>query len=163
MLAVLRLGAVYVPLMPDLPQQRLALMAENADVRLVIADQTSAAVVATLNALPSLMISEVMQDDWLAEFESPSVAVGADDLAYILYTSGSTGTPKGVAVHHRALVNYLEDAMEDYWDETLCCGVVSSPLQFDATLVTQLLPLCVGGKVVLLDDDDKILANLYHH
>ncbi|CAM2064002.1 Amino acid adenylation domain-containing protein [Sulfidibacter corallicola] len=104
LLAVLRTGAVVVPLDPRLPHQRLAFTAENAAVRWVIGagakpdwlDTETSWFTVALDARPAEPLDEAWAD------------VDPEDPAYIIYTSGSTGRPKGVAVSHRAIANYAQ-------------------------------------------------------
>ena len=83
---------------------------------------------------------------------SPSGAT-PDHLAYVIYTSGSTGTPKGVEIPHRAVVNVLsaigrEPGMRS--GETL---LALTTLSFDISVLELVLPLLVGGRVVIASRD----------
>lgn len=83
---VVLLGAVYLPLDPDLPSARIeAMVHDAAAVRVVDADSVPA------GDPPATSL--------------PGAAL--DDPAYLLFTSGSTGRPKGVVVGHRAIDNRI--------------------------------------------------------
>jgi amino acid adenylation domain-containing protein len=108
MLAILKAGGIYVPLDPEYPKDRLAFMA--ADTRMpVMLTQKSLA-----GRLPEFSGTVLRLDsDWesiAAESSDPVQSrVTAQSLAYIIYTSGSTGQPKGVPVPHRAVVRLVRD------------------------------------------------------
>jgi amino acid adenylation domain-containing protein len=62
-------------------------------------------------------------------------------IAYLIYTSGSTGKPKGIAVPHRSIVSYLVSIQEKYNIEEGSQFALHSPISFDLTLTSLLLPL----------------------
>lgn len=97
-LAVLSVGAVYVPLAPDLPESRLAIIAESCTMRALLSDSKDVAAGLT-----------VLAPTKAAEFDPASRPTDPDTLAYIIYTSGSTGQPKGVRLTHRAAMNTIAD------------------------------------------------------
>ncbi|MQA26599.1 MAG: amino acid adenylation domain-containing protein, partial [Micromonosporaceae bacterium] len=96
---------------------------------------------------------------------TPEQAAGTGaDLAYVIYTSGSTGIPKGVAVEHRSVRNLL-DSMRGILDagpDDVWLGLTS--LSFDISTLELMLPLCTGGRTVLVPDrdvaDGRALATL---
>ena len=106
-------GAVYLPLASDLPPERLAFMARDAGVTLLVALDDATAPDALSHALPPAFRPEAMTPDFRrSHAERPNVPGDADDLAYILYTSGSTGRPKGTLIGHAGLVNMVLSAGE---------------------------------------------------
>lgn len=145
LLGILKAGAAYVPLDPELPPARLDLILEDAAPRLVLT--------------PVLLASIEPGDD------SPLPAPEADQLAYVIYTSGSTGRPKGVAISHRSLANVLVSLASQP-------GLVSSDVllavttvSFDIAAVELFLPLTRGARTVLARptvaaDGEALLAAL---
>ncbi|BFR47067.1 non-ribosomal peptide synthetase [Nitratidesulfovibrio sp. HK-II] len=111
--AVLRLGAVYVPVAPGLPAARLRAMLEDLGAPVVICDPRFASAFDGCGG-------RVLVPDTLAPDAYTPVprglppagpagrgGVAPDSVAYVIFTSGSTGRPKGVQVEHRSLCNRL--------------------------------------------------------
>ena len=106
-LAALKAGACYVPLDPSYPVDRLAYMAADAGVRVVILRRDAGA-----PDLRGMTGAPIWLDDIEAALASlptgalPALSTG-HDLAYIMYTSGSTGRPKGVCIEQRSIARLV--------------------------------------------------------
>jgi len=105
-LGVLKAGGAYVPLDPAYPQERLAFMLQDAQVKVLLTQEK------LLPELPQCQACIVCLDtDWPTiarqNEANPESGISADNPAYVIYTSGSTGRPKGVIVSHRAVCNHL--------------------------------------------------------
>ncbi len=95
LLALVRLGAISVPLDPALPAARHRAIVADSQARLVIAD----------GACPPL---ELPCLDFHGESRAqPPAHIPTDpsQVLALLYTSGSTGVPKGVMMHHEGVTN----------------------------------------------------------
>ncbi|WP_200897670.1 non-ribosomal peptide synthetase, partial [Paenibacillus wulumuqiensis] len=121
-LAVLKCGAVYVPLDPQLPEERMDYILRDSGVALVISDQASTE---KLDHSPvRIMVYKELGDDGQPDRWSNADNT-SDQLAYLIYTSGSTGQPKGVAVRHKGIVrlvqntNYIDIQPEDRMAQTM--------------------------------------------
>jgi amino acid adenylation domain-containing protein len=106
-LAVLRAGAVYVPIDTSYPKLRRDQMMNAGRLRLVL---TEGAWASRLAHLPV----EVGELDWRAIEPDPGTPrcpppAGPADAACVLFTSGSTGRPKGIVLEHRQLVAFAVD------------------------------------------------------
>ena len=124
-LATMAVGAAYVPVDADDPQERADLVFSEADVTGVIgADGTfvraqragadAAALTAAAPAQPLRAEPLVVRTGAPGV---PSLPTGSiplpdrptpDDDAWIIFTSGSTGKPKGVAVTHRSAAAFVD-------------------------------------------------------
>jgi amino acid adenylation domain-containing protein len=146
-LAVLRLGAAFVPVEPRQPALRVAAVLADTGAPLLVTDARSAPLDAA--GVPTLRcVIEVLDGG-----PRPAAAgVGPDETAYVLYTSGSTGEPNGVPVSHRALLNYLDWAVDAYRMAEGGGALVHSPIGFDFTLTCLLGPLLAGQRVILVPD-----------
>ncbi|HFD91805.1 MAG TPA: amino acid adenylation domain-containing protein [Gammaproteobacteria bacterium] len=113
LLAILKAGGGYVPLDPDYPRDRLALMLEECQASVLL---THSALVGRLpEHTPSFLCLDRIDEDLRAHDDGNlDSRVTPDAIAYVNYTSGSTGKPKGVCVPHRAVnrlvleTNYIE-------------------------------------------------------
>ncbi len=148
LLGVMKAGAAYVPLDPDFPAERLALMAGDGGLTLILATESSE------DSVPESAAEVLCLDrDWERvdrhTSDGVALAAGPDDLAYVLYTSGSTGRPKGVQVPHRALANFLWSMRRQpgCGEDDVLLAVTT--LSFDIAALELFLPLTVGGRVQL--------------
>jgi amino acid adenylation domain-containing protein len=91
----------------------------------------------------------------------------ATDLAYVIYTSGTTGCPKGVAVTHSALTNIFTDVALRLAFNDRASWLALTTVCFDIAALELLLPLCFGGKVILVSEEQarigRVLAGIIHH
>ncbi|MER5635515.1 amino acid adenylation domain-containing protein [Kitasatospora sp. NPDC002227] len=107
LLATLKAGAVYLPLDPAYPDERLTDILSTAGARFVLAEREFADR-ATASGARLLLI----EDTSATPREHPGPAVDPSAPAYLIFTSGSTGRPKGVTVEHRQIVHYLHAVAE---------------------------------------------------
>ncbi len=141
--AVLRCGAAFVMLDPADPESRHEAIRADAELRLVVDD---------LDDLHDGRVGGPGVDR-----DETRVAVGPDDIAYILYTSGSTGLPKGVPISHRGLADYLDFATDTYCSHGEPPVVaLHSALIFDLTITSLFLSFVTGGRVIVFDGDPVV-------
>jgi amino acid adenylation domain-containing protein len=150
MLAVHKLGAVFVPMDPAYPQQRLQLMLQDSQARLLLTAQEWLELSVQLSAEALVIDVAALAQMAVQTSELPPVPVVHQPLAYLLYTSGSTGRPKGVAIPQQALANFLASMAVRpglTWRDTV---LAVTPFSFDIALLELLLPLYVGAAVRIL-------------
>ncbi len=140
-----------MPLDPGYPAERLAFMADDAALALLL---TETAVAPLFGARAGVLELDALAAQIAAEpAQAPTDGAGVDDLAYVMYTSGSTGQPKGAMITQRGLVNYLWWAIGHYRTGPGSSVPLHSSISFDLT-VTSLYPaLLSGGCVELLRED----------
>jgi amino acid adenylation domain-containing protein/non-ribosomal peptide synthase protein (TIGR01720 family) len=114
LLATLKAGAVYLPLDPDYPQERLSYMLEHAQPSVLIVNSVSQEKFS--NRHSRLLLDSPNVHNRLARQEAEYLlqpqTIGPDNAAYIIYTSGSTGKPKGVQVTHRGISSLVASMAE---------------------------------------------------
>ncbi|MGW7385792.1 amino acid adenylation domain-containing protein [Streptomyces sp. NPDC054794] len=149
-LAVLKAGAVYLPLDLQNPAQRLALMTEDARPAALLTHTGSGApagsavtVLLDEDATRARIAAAPSTDPTDSERVRP---LHPDHPAYIIYTSGSTGRPKGVVVTHRPLAAYLDYARGTY-PSAARTTLLHSSVAFDMTVTTLYAPLTSGGTI----------------
>lgn len=112
MLAIMRVGGVYVPLDLRNPISRLAAQADHCQPEAVLADDT------TISDAPQLKVTNIIDVSRIDPTPSTSAVVAnsanPDSAAAILYTSGSTGTPKGIIIRHSGIRNEMEGYTKTY-------------------------------------------------
>lgn len=162
LLAIMKVGAVYVPTDPDYPADRVAFMLDDSAAKMLIVSDKYRNRFGT--SATELSIEQALAESANFPTDEPSVTVLATDRVYILYTSGSTGKPKGVQITHRNLVNFLLSMQTapgiEPGDKLL--GVTT--ISFDISGLELYLPLISGAELVLTDaessKDGRILLDL---
>nr|WP_199753182.1 non-ribosomal peptide synthetase [Actinoplanes sp. ATCC 53533]AGS77308.1 NRPS module 3 [Actinoplanes sp. ATCC 53533] len=153
-LGVWKAGAAFVPVDPGYPADRVAYMLADSAVAAVMCRKE------TSGAVPAGHVRITVED--AVEGEVPPVAIGPDDLAYVMYTSGSTGTPKGVAIPHGGVAALAGDPG---WDVGAGDAVLMhAPHTFDASLYDVWVPLLSGARVLLAEpgvvDAEQLVAHV---
>ncbi|CAH9049678.1 Dimodular nonribosomal peptide synthase [Pseudoalteromonas sp. CIP111854] len=120
-LAVLKVGAAYVPIDPSAGQQRLDYILDDADVDVVICNQQSAGLF-THRDIAKVCLDTDAQQIAQADMSDLACTILPSDQAYMIYTSGSTGKPKGVITTHSnvlrlfsATEHWFEFNSQDVW------------------------------------------------
>lgn len=111
-LATLLAGAVFLPLDPSTPRERIEFCCAEARVRWALTDGQCPVVPAAVTALAVPRAGDTDADPGDPLPDAPPVHPG--DPAYLIYTSGSTGVPKGVLVPHGALANLVDWQVEAF-------------------------------------------------
>ncbi len=163
LLGILKAGGAYLPLDPNYPPERLAMMLTDAQP-LVLLSQNH-----LLDTLPNTSAKIITLDkDWATDqsLTNPTSTIKPDNLAYVIYTSGSTGRPKGVQIIHRALTNLLISMQQRPGLTNHDILLAVTTLSFDIAALEIYLPLIVGAKLIIAPQDSVAdgsrLQNLLH-
>ena len=157
MIAVLAVGAHYIPLDPEYPESRLRLICDDASIKCVLApaEHTSDAPLPVETVLIET-VKVVAGTAAAAASNLPSVSEEA--AAYVMFTSGSTGTPKGVVVPHRAIIRLIDRPnFMPLGQDTRFLHL--APLSFDASTLEIWAPLLNGGTCVLFPDRSLLTSD----
>lgn len=164
-LGILKSGAAYVPIDVSYPADRVAFMLHDSGARHIVSTRASIdALRGVAAASDVVLVDDVVAAAPVAVPGSIPESIGADDIAYLMYTSGSTGTPKGVLVPHGAVSSFL-GAMRIRpgiaADDAVLC--VTS-MAFDISVLEVFLPLVTGARTILatreVASDGERLADL---
>ncbi|WP_245949279.1 polyketide synthase [Echinicola strongylocentroti] len=148
-LAILKCGAAYVPIAPELPTERKKFMCQAANTKLVLTDSHNLGKVS--EDLQYIDISKSISATY--PILSPSVRCTAASTAYVIFTSGSTGEPKGVSVPHASLVNLLEWQAKNSISGPGINTVQFTKLSFDVSFQEIFSTLVTGGSLYLISDE----------
>ncbi|MBO9540009.1 acyl--CoA ligase [bacterium] len=168
--ALLHLGAIPVPVSPQLREVELLAHARDCQARLLMADASAGDAVreAFIRAFQGRVMrldprrqqiswqSARGEEPFVPYFELPyeetpdAVVADPDDVATILYTSGSTGEPRGIALSHRAMLTAARAIAEALPESPAPSTAIVLPLYHGYPMLAQLLSiLLVGGFVQL--------------
>ncbi len=157
LLAILKLGAVYIPIAADYPKARLQAVIEDVQPTLVLT------VGATQPLFDGMAIKTRDLETLCAPMDGqpliPSAAeTSTGDDAYIFYTSGTTGAPKGIAIGYSALSYYVHAGIGAYDINTGDVMLSVAKYSFSISLFELLCPLVAGGRLMLLERDQVMVA-----
>jgi amino acid adenylation domain-containing protein len=158
-LAVLKAGGAYLPLVVSDPEERIAFVIEDAQPTVVLAQS------GLMSSLPADISVLSLDDDYSAQpTANPLNDAKPENTAYLIYTSGSTGKPKGVLNTHGGVSNWLLwmiDLFPLNGDDAM---IQKSPYTFDVSVREFFLPLATGARLVIahpgLHGDSRYLADL---
>jgi len=148
-LGILQSGAAYLPIAPDLPQERITYLLENSEVDLVLTQSWVEEKITWPDGVQRLIVD----GNELGEMDDRPLEVvqGVEDLAYTIYTSGSTGLPKGVMIDHRGAVNTILDINQRFEVGPDDRVLALSRLGFDLSVYDIFGTLAAGGTIVIPD------------
>ena len=147
LLAILKLGAAYVPLGLDYPRERIRFTLEDTGLRVVLVQHDLLASVADWGVTTLALAPRPV--DVAAATAIPAHAGSRDDRAYVLYTSGSTGRPKGVEVAQRGILRLVDPANTYCRFDADRRFLLLAPLTFDAATFEIWGALLNGGCCVI--------------
>ncbi|MDN5396527.1 MAG: amino acid adenylation domain-containing protein, partial [Chryseobacterium sp.] len=156
LLGILKAGAAYAPLDTTYPMERIKLMLDDTQPKVIIG-----------SAKFSQMKNEVEQPVYFIEdiLKNPSENIrqsycsthNHNNLAYVIHTSGTTGKPKGVLIEHQSLGNFITEYAKllDIGEEDRTLQF--SPYNFDGSVIDIWIPLTKGATVHLYPNN-KLLG-----
>lgn len=153
-LAVMKLGAAYLPLEPKAPAKRLQTMLQAAQVPVVVTN-TELANLSGDNGVRVVTLGCCKEAIDRCPAEAPQVRVNSDQTAYVIFTSGSTGVPKAVAVGHASLLNLMQWHIRAFGVKAADRATQLASIGFDAA-VWELWPyLAAGASIHVVDDETR--------
>ncbi len=128
-LALFKLGGVYVPIDPSYPEERITYITANSGCSHIIDEQ---------------FISSFRQERSNLPIDFKPKSVSGMDLAYVIYTSGSTGKPKGVMIEHLGMLNHMYAMIDELEMTNNSVLVQNASSAFDISVWQLLTGLIVG-------------------
>jgi amino acid adenylation domain-containing protein len=144
-LGILMSGAAYLPIDPELPQERQWYLLSQGQVKLVVTQPHLDRNLTWRAGIQRLCVDEKFEglDSSICNTAHPSA------LAYVIYTSGSTGLPKGVVIDHRGAVNTILDINQHFGVKASDRVLALSALNFDLSVYDIFGVLAAGGTIVI--------------
>ncbi|MET1077263.1 MAG: amino acid adenylation domain-containing protein [Pseudomonas sp.] len=150
-LGVLMAGAVFVPLAPQTPGQRLRQHLQDCQADLLLCDRHGAE---DIDIGPARQLD--LEGAWAQIEQAPARALlpaSPDAIAYAIYTSGSSGLPKAALLPQRAIVNHMAWWLS-HWPLTASDAVLhKTSIGFDASIWEIFAPLLSGARLVFAPPD----------
>ncbi|CEG56332.1 non-ribosomal peptide synthetase [Legionella fallonii] len=159
-LAILKVGAGYLPLDPAHPKERLLFILNNSNTSLLITKSELKEQFTQYQGKTIFLDSSYQKID-KQPTHNLNLVIDAKQLAYVIYTSGSTGRPKGVLIEHQSVVNYAHWFTDYASIHTKQRVDFSSNHTFDMAVTTSIAPLMLGLTIVICDIETK--KNLRHY
>lgn len=150
LLAVLKIGAAYVPLDASFPTDRIAYILEDAGIGAIVS------VARYRDKLDAFDVGKIFLDEAaeaIGRMPATRLAAGEkpgedDPLFYVIYTSGTTGKPKGVAIDHAGICNFVKVAGEVYGIGETDRAYQGMTLAFDFHVEDLWVPLIAGAALI---------------
>lgn len=149
-LAVLKLGAYYIPMDENYPLERINYMTKDSGAQHILTvdniihkfRDSSLQLISADNAINDSVLKMNMGEE--------QISLG--DIACMIYTSGSTGLPKGIALSHRSILNLAYTAAKHFNLSKEDRFLQVSSISFSAALEELYPPLLNGNTIVFQAD-----------
>jgi amino acid adenylation domain-containing protein/thioester reductase-like protein len=159
MLAIFKIGAMYIPINPKYPDERIQYILSDCSPNIILANNN--------HRIPADYHDKtyILDDQYelLATYPTQKIIrhFSSKEIAYIIYTSGTTGHPKGVMIKHSSLTNlalwyqeFLSITSKDRASQFASSG-------FDSFFCETIPFLTVGASIHIIDDHEKLTPNLF--
>ncbi|AZB42083.1 amino acid adenylation domain-containing protein [Bacillus sp. FJAT-42376] len=148
MLGALKAGAVYVPIDPAYPADRIQYMIEDTNCRVILVNQS-----VEEPGLDKLSVN--MKTIKPLKEPIQTMNISPQDLAYIIYTSGSTGKPKGTMIRHAGVHNLAKWLASHYqFHENTVISEFAS-FSFDASIIDIFQALLNGARLHIFSEESR--------
>lgn len=153
MLATLKIGCAYVPILPDEDPERIKYILNDCKPMCILTHNNYDEVLPHNYTIINI-------EKYNYSYVSPCIntTILPTDVAYIIYTSGSTGNPKGTMVMHKNICSLKESIENDVTLKATNKDTSISLLKysFDASGIDIYTSLLFGGKLLLVEKSDEL-------
>ncbi|MGC0344706.1 amino acid adenylation domain-containing protein/FkbM family methyltransferase [Streptomyces sp. SAI-218] len=163
LLGVWKAGAVFVPVDPRVPRERMRFVFKDSGTECVVTSRECAGAVPGDLGVPVLVIDEPVVVREVAELPGGPVsdaerggAVSALSAAYVTYTSGSTGRPKGVVLTHGGVARLVATQRERFGVGADARVLQFASIGFDGAMAEWVMALCTGGTLVVAPAEELV-------
>ena len=144
MLGILKSGAAFLPIDPDLPEDRINYIIEDAAAKTIITQKPNA----KLKHERVLTIEDIWQEAGKLSTQNSQPVATPASLGYVIYTSGSTGKPKGVQIEQYSNINMASDQVRRFGIMPVDNLLQFASISFDAMIYEAFNALYAGATVV---------------
>lgn len=154
-IAILKLGAAYLPLDPTYPKNRIEYILKDSNVEIILTDNTLKTILDdNVVCIDTSLANSSIYD--AGNTSNPNISFSTQNNAYLIYTSGSTGNPKGVTISNKNVVNFSVGITEQIPIHKLQNIVCITTVCFDIYVLETLLPLQYGMTVVMANENEQV-------
>ncbi len=149
-LAVLKIGAAYIPVDPSIPSDRIAYIFDDSKASLLLVNERH------LAQAPDVDHIVILDDSMNDQGDSANLQIeglSAADRAYVIYTSGSTGQPKGVVIRQNSVVNLAQWFHNNYNFTENNNVIQMTNISFDVSVLETLVTFLHGGTLFIPDQE----------
>jgi amino acid adenylation domain-containing protein len=143
--AVWKLGAIYVPIDTSNPHERAKTMMENCAATIAFVCGEEAMTMGNETGVHTIITAQLQV--FGPKNETPAISIPANTAA-ILHTSGTTGEPKGVILTHDNFLTQIAVVQQRY-PLSQPRVLQQSGHSFDASLFQMLMSFSTGGTLVM--------------
>ena len=154
-MAIMRIGAAYVPIDPLFPHERVRYMLEDSNVSIIIIHEANESTIPK-GKWKTYTLEKIKDEVGTQSETAPDTAVCGRDVCYVMYTSGSTGRPNGAVVEHRGVANcviWMQDNYKIAADDRV---LLKESYCYDATVWETFWSLFNGAAVVIAAADKHL-------
>ena len=145
---ILKAGGCYVPIDPNLPDERKRFMLQDCGISLCLAEETKMVEGISFLSIEALIHASSSQ-------LLPVEPISPEQIAYIIYTSGTTGLPKGTPITHANLMHFVNTLQKTYCLDPKSTVLQFANLSFDASIEEFFIPLTQGARLVLPTEEER--------
>ncbi|MFS1511560.1 amino acid adenylation domain-containing protein [Chengkuizengella sp. SCS-71B] len=155
LMAVMKIGAIYVPLDPKHPKDRNLYIISDSHSNYVITTYEYATLVKDMfkNGTQQVLYYEDCTNTNPTDIEYIG---NPDNVAYVIYTSGSTGKPKGTLIRHKGLMNLCPSIRDTFNLSSSDILLQFASFSFDASIYEMFGAFYCGAHLHLINDEERI-------
>ncbi|MDB2556269.1 amino acid adenylation domain-containing protein, partial [Flavobacteriaceae bacterium] len=136
MVTTFKLGAVYIPIDVDYPEERIEHILNNSECSFVIDSNFINKFEENQHTIPTQFLNRLSSED---------------EVAYVMHTSGSTGKPKAAMITHEGMMNHLRIMEQELELDTESIVVQNATATFDISIWQLINALITGGSTSIYD------------
>lgn len=158
-LAVLKLGAAYLPLDLSHPSERITYMLTDSRASVLLSTAEESSRIEDVVGVERILLDDPLIRAELDEaviVETPRPPVGVSHAAYVIYTSGSTGKPKGAVLSHDGIPSLVATAEVRMRLVSGSVVMQFASVGFDVAVFELAMALCTSSTLVIVPQNARV-------